>query len=396
MALDGILLDLDGTLVDSNDAHVEAWCHAFEANGYKVAPDRVFVEIGKGGDKLVGHVLGREADEHHGDAIREAHGEAYERIVKANGLGAIRGAVALLESLRRRGLKTALATSSKQKHVKLTEDATGVPWRSLVDETVYAEDAAATKPSPDIVSAAVKKLGLAPGQCALIGDSPWDARAAKRAGVAMLGVTSGGNHAKTLAHAGARVLYVDAQEIVTHLDEALERLSPGPLHLDEATANALVGEALRVAEEALAAGEVPIGSVLARGDGTIIARGYNRFNATGEKTAHAEMVAFREARGALEADRRDAILVSTLEPCVMCLGAAMEASIDVSLYALPAPADGGTDRITPPESPENQMPRIIGQVRAKESRALLERWMREPSRNRAQEAYVRDLLAAAS
>ena len=151
-------------------------------------------------------------------------------------------------------------------------------------------------------------------------------------------------------------------------------------------------EALRTAEVGLETGEAPIGCVIARGDGTIIARAFNEMNRTGNKTAHAEIVAFARAAGKAPLEARDLILVSTLEPCVMCTGAAMEAAVDVIYYGLRAPADSGTGRVRPPESPESSMPRIVGDILAAESRRLFERWL-ERNRGTPQAAYVEQLLA---
>jgi len=161
---------------------------------------------------------------------------------------------------------------------------------------------------------------------------------------------------------------------------------------DAGLAVSLMREALRTAEEGMEAGEAPIGCVIARGDGTIIARAFNEMNRTGNKTAHAEIVAFARAAGKAPLEARDLILASTLEPCVMCTGAAMEAAVDVIYYGLRAPADAGTGRVRPPESPESSMPRIIGDVLAGESRRLFERWL-ERHRETPQAAYVEQLLA---
>ena len=152
-------------------------------------------------------------------------------------------------------------------------------------------------------------------------------------------------------------------------------------------------EALSAAQEATDAGEAPIGCVLARGDGTVIARGYNELNRRQDKTAHAEMVTFTRAAGKVPTDARDLILVSTLEPCVMCTGAAMEAAVDTIVYALQAPADSGTGRVSPPQSPESQMPRIVGDVLGDESRKLFERWLARPGNNPQQVRFVRHLLS---
>jgi tRNA(adenine34) deaminase len=144
----------------------------------------------------------------------------------------------------------------------------------------------------------------------------------------------------------------------------------------------------------MARGEVPIGCAIVDGDGQLIATGYNRRNETGDRTMHAEIAAFHAAGARLPT--RDAILISTVEPCVMCLGAAMESAVDTVLYALSAADDNGTTRVSPPQSADNQMPRIVGGIRRDDSRALFERWLGRPDRNRAQDAFVGALLRDAS
>ena len=161
--------------------------------------------------------------------------------------------------------------------------------------------------------------------------------------------------------------------------------------MEPAVAESLMREALAVARQGMAAGEAPIGCVIARGDGSIVARAFNEMNRTRSKIAHAEIVAFNRIAGAVPIDARDLILVSTLEPCVMCTGAAMEAAVDTIVYGLRAPADSGTGRVTPPQSPESQMPRIVGDVLANESRALFEQWL-EQNADTPQAAYVKQLL----
>jgi tRNA(adenine34) deaminase len=124
----------------------------------------------------------------------------------------------------------------------------------------------------------------------------------------------------------------------------------------------------------------------------VIATGYNRLNQTGDRIAHAEIEAFRAAAGRLPP--REGILISTLEPCVMCLGAAMETAIDTVVYALRAADDCGTSRVQPPQSADDQMPRIVGGVRERDSRARFERWLTLPGRNPDQEPFIRGVLAA--
>ncbi len=188
----------------------------------------------------------------------------------------------------------------------------------------------------------------------------------------------------------------------------------------------LMREALAEAKRGVAEGEAPIGCVIARpvgneinkrnqGESTsaqddaeteeveigaveIVARGHNRMNGLQSKIAHAEIIAFQNAAGngnsepALTLDSKDAILVSTLEPCVMCLGAAMEAGVSLVLFGLKAPADNGTQRVRPPESPESANPQIIGDILAAESRQLFADWLKGKE-GTEQAKFVEQLLA---
>ena len=393
MALAGIVFDLDGTIVDSNALHVEAFQRAFAARGYKVGRDRIFTEVGKGGDKLVPSILGSEFDRVDGDAIRDAHPKEYAKLARERGLRVFPGAKELLAECRRRGLRTVLATSSGEGHIKGTEEASGLTLRDVVDEIVTADDANESKPAPDLVASAVKKLGLSPAQCAMVGDTPYDAWSARDAGVVCLGLTCGGHDEATLRSSGAREVWRDLADVLAHLDDALETASPGPAQLTQQRLESLMRDALAAAREGMDAGEAPIGCVLARGDGTVIARGFNELNRTGVRTAHAEMAAFGRSAGKVPPEARDLVLVSTLEPCVMCLGAAMEAAVDTIVYGLKAPADSGTARVEPPQSPESQMPRIVGNVLAAESRGLFEEWLGKKGHNPQQVRFVEQLLA---
>lgn len=177
------------------------------------------------------------------------------------------------------------------------------------------------------------------------------------------------------------------------------RLSPEAEHF-------LMREALAEAERGVAAGEAPIGCVIARPDpdhpgrACVVARGHNKNNALQRKTAHAEIVAFENAGGregdpappALPLDADDVILVSSLEPCVMCLGAAMEAGVKLVLFGLKAPADNGTTRVRPPESPESSAPEIRGGILAGESRRLFEQWL-DKHKGTEQAKFVEQLLS---
>jgi HAD superfamily hydrolase (TIGR01509 family) len=392
MALDAVLFDIDGTLLDTNPAHVEAWHRAFLAHDYHVARDRIEVEIGKGGDKLVPSVLGKEADERHGEQLRRRQTEEFGRIVRAQGLKPLPGALELLAALRKRKLQLAVATSAKKKNLRVMEESAGLQFASLVDVIVSADDCHQSKPAPDVVVTAVEKLGMSPAQCALIGDTSFDMRAAKLAGVVGLAVLTGFQSRQRLLRNGARAVYEDTAEVLAQLDQALRVASPSALHITQELLTALMREALVEAQKGCDAGELPIGCVIADGSGKIIGRGHNQAAALRDSTAHAEMLAFRSCAGKIPSGARDHMLVSTLEPCVMCTGAAMESAIDTVVYGLRAPANSGTGRVTPPESPESQMPRIIPAILPEESRALLQRFQQTESTPR-QRAFVAQLLA---
>jgi HAD superfamily hydrolase (TIGR01509 family) len=390
--LSALIFDLDGTLADTNDLHVESWVRGFAAHGYRIDADRIRPEIGKGGDNLVPSILGDAAEARDGERLRESVGEEYPKLTRERGVRLFDGVLELLTELRRRGLRIALATSSAEEHLNATFEAAGVNLREYVDELVNKDDVERSKPAPDIVNAALAKLGLGPAECAMVGDTPHDAEAAKRAGVITLGVLCGGlNDERTLVQAGARRVYRDPADLLAHLDEALHDASPARVRLDDALLERLMREALAAAEEGLAAGEAPIGCAIADGTGRVLVRAHNEMNRRQDKTAHAEIVAFQRLAGQVPLDARDLVLASTLEPCVMCTGAAMEAAVDTIVYALQAPADSGTGRVRPPESPESQMPRIVGLVLAGESRQLFERWLAD-KRGTPQAAYVEQLL----
>ncbi len=394
MAVSGVLLDLDGTLIASNQTHVEAWGRSLHEHGYGVAPDRIALEVGKGGDHLVGDLLGRSAEEKHGDALRESEGRWFSVLALKSGLQVAPDAVDLIAALKKRGIVTALATSSKPEHLDVAERASGVRWRALVDHVVSASDVAASKPSPDIVHAALHKMKLTAAQCAMLGDTRWDAIAARRAGVTAIGLTYGGKDATTLYRAGARVVYGDTAELSRRLDAALEIASPATLTLDRRSRSSCARRSPQ-RKTAWRAVRSPsdASSRAVTGRSSCVGTTASTRRATWRATQrHAEIDAFDAASGKLEPGARDTILVSTLEPCVMCTGAAMQTAVDLIVYGVPAPEDGGTRRVTPPDSDESQVPRAVGPILPGESRTLFERWLASPDHNRQQEPYVRKLL----
>lgn len=389
----GILLDLDGTLIDSNALHAQAWVSAFAEHGYRLPQQRIALEIGKGGDKLTVALLGTDADAEHGNALRKAQGKHFAALARGRGIRLLDGAEELLRAVRARGIKTALCTSSGASHLRIIAETTGVDFGTLVDIVITIDDAANSKPAGDSVSAALGKLGLFAGACVMIGDTPFDAQAAGRAGVVTIGIDGGDKTAiARLRAGGARHTTHSPATLVADWDDLFDAALPLPAIIDRPVAERLMRRALDVAAEGLGKGEAPIGCVIADRDGNVRAAAHNEMNARQSKIAHAEIVAFERLAAVLKPEERDLILVSTLEPCVMCAAAAMEGATDTILYGLHAPSDGGHARVTPPSSPESTAPRIIGGVLVEESRALLRSFL-TTAPPPAQAAYVSKLLA---
>ena len=164
------------------------------------------------------------------------------------------------------------------------------------------------------------------------------------------------------------------------------------------SANYLMRVALDEAQLGLAEGECPIGCVVGLLDGkevSIIARGHNRVKALGRRTAHAELITFENAGSALPVDSQDIVLISTLEPCIMCVAACMEAGVSEVAFGLRAPADCGSGRVKSPSSPQTRTPRITGGVLAAESRALFEEYVRGRE-GTPEAAYGEQLLSLTS
>lgn len=222
MSTHAILFDLDGTLVDSNEAHIDAWREAFLSSGHNVPPERIRPHVGKGGDKLVADILGADEDARIGAHLRSEHDANFLRIASDNRLRLYPGAIDLLETLRRRWLKTALVTSSKRANVEATFRSAGVDLGSRVDLVVYADHVENTKPAPDLLQAALSRLSLPPDACVFVGDTVHDAAASLRAEIPFIGLTCG-RCADTdeLTLAGAISVWQGPKHLKEHLDQAL-------------------------------------------------------------------------------------------------------------------------------------------------------------------------------
>jgi HAD superfamily hydrolase (TIGR01509 family) len=192
-----VVLDIDGTLVDTNYQHAIAWHRALRDHGYAVQLWEIHRHIGMGGDQIVAALVGEEGEEADGDSIRRAEGEAYGELIGE--VQAMHGATELLRELREDGAKTILASSAKAEEVERYLDL--LEARELVEGWTSSADVERTKPHPDLVHAALEKAGGGPA--VMVGDSTWDVKAATAAGIPTLAVLTGGFSAAELREAGA-------------------------------------------------------------------------------------------------------------------------------------------------------------------------------------------------
>lgn len=211
-----VLFDIDGTLLDSNDAHAHAWLDALRGHGKNVPFDLVRSKIGMGGDKLLLEVAGLADDSVEGRSITERR----VAILKAHYLGDIGpfpGTRALVDRLRSRGVICAAVTSAKSSDVAdLLRVATVA---DLIDPVITSDDADNSKPDPDLVEVAVQRLGLEKNECVMVGDTPYDIEAAARAGVATVAFRSGGWSDKDLA--GAVAIYDGCADLSSKLEDSV-------------------------------------------------------------------------------------------------------------------------------------------------------------------------------
>jgi phosphoglycolate phosphatase-like HAD superfamily hydrolase len=188
-ALRTVLLDVDGTLIDSNDAHARAWVDALRAHGYVVPFEQVRPLIGMGGDKLLPRVTGLDPDSGEAQRIGATRSELFLGRELPT-LHPTRGARALLEHMLSLGLELVVATSAKSREVRALLEQAGVG--DLIELSSSADDADRSKPDPDIVRAAMRLSGSQAAHSALIGDTPYDVEAAARARVPSVALRCGG------------------------------------------------------------------------------------------------------------------------------------------------------------------------------------------------------------
>lgn len=208
-----VLFDVDGTLVDSNDAHADAWVRAFAEHGVTVDRDQVRRGIGMGGDKLMPQVSGIEESSRQGQAIAARRSELFRREFLPT-LEAFRDAARLVAAIKARGARVVAASSAKADELTPLLEVAGAA--SLMDAATSSDDAEESKPDPDIVAAALERAGATAADAMMIGDTPYDIEAAQRCGVPIIAFRCGGWTDPDLH--GAVAIYDGPWDLLTNLD----------------------------------------------------------------------------------------------------------------------------------------------------------------------------------
>ncbi len=204
-----VLLDLDGTLVDSLYQHVVTWARAFREHGHDVPLWRVHAAIGMGSDRMIPWLLGGSVD--HADALSDAHEHRFLEL--ADELRPTTGAVELIDDLEAREVPFLIATSAGTAEKDALLEALGRPDL----DTTHADEVASSKPAPDLLEASLEQLGVPVEAATLVGDSPWDARAAGRLGMRCIAVRCGGFGDDELTAAGAVDVVDDPRALIGRL-----------------------------------------------------------------------------------------------------------------------------------------------------------------------------------
>jgi len=216
MTFSGVILDVDGTLVLSNDAHAQAWVEAFAAHGYEIPFDQVRPLIGMGGDQIIPHFVpalndeegtGKQISDYRKNLILTKFGPQ---------LCPTRGARELVQKLQNEGLQLIIASSASEKEMGILLKVAQVD--DLLQDFTTSNDAEESKPEPDIVEAALHKAQLAADRTVMLGDTPYDIEAAAKAGVSVIAFRSGGFSDEQLS--GAIAIYNDPADLLEHYDQS--------------------------------------------------------------------------------------------------------------------------------------------------------------------------------
>jgi HAD superfamily hydrolase (TIGR01509 family) len=210
-----VILDVDGTLIDTNDAHAHAWVDVCNEFGFPVAFGHVREMIGMGGDRVLPALTGLAEDSEAGTEMKTRRGKLFrERYLPS--CRPFPRARELLERLRDDGMRLVVATSASADDLAALLKAAGVA--DLIEDAASSADAEASKPAPDIVEAALANAGVPAEQALMLGDTPYDVKAANRAGVRCVALRCGGWDDAALN--GAVAIYEDAADLLEHYDDS--------------------------------------------------------------------------------------------------------------------------------------------------------------------------------
>ncbi len=215
MALRGVLLDVDGTLINSNDQHAEAWADAFREFGYDIPAEVVRPLVGMGGDKLLPRLTGLDHESEGAQRLTARRSEIFATTYLPT-IRAFPCAHELLARFKAGGLQLIIATSAKQDELNDLLRQAGLD--ELVEKKTSSSDADHSKPDPDIIEAALKKGHLAPGDALMLGDTPYDVEAAARAELRTVALRSGGWPDRALSAAIA--IYDDVEHLLEEFDRS--------------------------------------------------------------------------------------------------------------------------------------------------------------------------------
>jgi HAD superfamily hydrolase (TIGR01509 family) len=214
---DVLLSDIDGTLVDSNALHAEAWRRAFEHFGIEVGMDEAWRQIGKGGDQLIPVFVAESGRERLEPQIKTFRKEVFHRDYMPR-VVAFAQARELLQRAKTNGHKIVLATSADKADIAIYKRIVGMD--DLVEEEAGSSDAKVSKPEPDIFVAALRKAGADAEHAIALGDTPYDARAAGALGIPVIGLTCGGWRRRDLLDAGCAEVYQDPADLLLHYERS--------------------------------------------------------------------------------------------------------------------------------------------------------------------------------
>jgi HAD superfamily hydrolase (TIGR01509 family) len=214
MAAPAVLFDIDGTLIDSNYLHVHAWQRAFSEHGQEVESWRIHRRIGMDGSTLVDELV-PEISEDAADRLKDLNSRYYKELTSL--LRPLPGALQLLDAVAAKGLQVVLATSAPEDELAILRKV--LNRDDIVSAVTSSGDVDTAKPEPGIVQVALDRADVDPDRAVFVGDSVWDVRAAKRAGLPCIGVESGGIDRRLLEAEGAVSVFENPGDLLAHLDE---------------------------------------------------------------------------------------------------------------------------------------------------------------------------------